>query len=100
LLTPAPVVAATAYRDPDTGLTFASEYKDYRLPDKRIIYRVAVASDAQKDQPFDIIIQIVAPNDVGWTGLAFAGQMPQNPLLIIWRNSTGNGVVVTTRWAR
>lgn len=91
--------AASVFRDPDTGLTFASEYTLYRI-NQGITYRIAQPSDAVRGSPFDIIIQIVAPNEVGWTGLAFSGTMTQNPLLLVWRNSAGNGVVVSTRWAR
>jgi len=91
--------AASVFRDPDTGLTFASEYTLYKI-NQGITYRIAQPSDAVKNSPFDIIVQIVAPNEVGWTGIAFSGSMTQNPLLLVWRNAAGNGVVASMRWAR
>lgn len=93
------IAAASVFRDPDTGLTFASEFTNYRI-NQGITYRIATPPDAVRGEPFDMIVQIVAPNDVGWTGMAFSGSMRENPLLIVWRNSAGNGVVASTRWAR
>ncbi|KAK0655150.1 hypothetical protein B0T16DRAFT_5914 [Cercophora newfieldiana] len=99
MLTHVATAAASVFRDPETGLTFASEFTNYRI-NQGITYRIAQPSDAVRGSPFDIIVQIVAPIDVGWTGLAFGGTMRECPLLLVWRNSAGNGVVVSSRWAR
>jgi hypothetical protein len=38
------------------------------------------------------------PNQVAWSGLAWGGSMPRNPLLLAWRN-TNNNVVLSSRIA-
>lgn len=93
-------VAAAAnaiYQDPDTGLVFSSNYALYKV-DKGITYRVAIPENVQTYTSYDAVVQVVAPNDVGWVGIAWAGSMPRNPLLVAWRNSN-NQVVLSSRWA-
>lgn len=93
-------VAAAAnaiYQDPDTGLVFSSNYALYKV-DKGITYRVAIPENVQTYTSYDAVVQVVAPNDVGWVGIAWAGSMPRNPLLVAWRNNN-NQVVLSSRWA-
>jgi len=56
-----------------------------------------VPSDAQQNTKYDAVIQIVAPSDVGWLGLAWGGTMTYNPLTVSWAN--GNTPVVSSRYA-
>ncbi|KAK4184584.1 hypothetical protein QBC35DRAFT_534859 [Podospora australis] len=98
LLSRTVTAAANAiYQDPDTGLVFSSNYALYKV-DKGITFRVAIPSDVQTYTSYDAVVQVVAPNDVGWVGIAWAGSMPRNPLLVAWRN-TNNQVVLSSRWA-
>lgn len=92
-------VAAAAnaiYQDPDTGLVFSSNYALYKV-DKGITFRVAIPEGVQTYTSYDAVVQVVAPNDVGWVGIAWAGSMPRNPLLVAWRNN--QQVVLSSRWA-
>ncbi|KAK4222821.1 hypothetical protein QBC38DRAFT_374329 [Podospora fimiseda] len=89
--------ANAIYQDPDTGLVFSSNYQLYKV-DRGITFRVAIPSDIQSYTSYDAVVQVVVPNDVGWTGIAWAGSMPRNPLLVAWRNSQ-NQVVLSSRWA-
>ncbi|KAF2264359.1 CBD9-like protein [Lojkania enalia] len=88
--------AAAAYYDAETGFTF-SEYKAACSLSATITYRVAIPNDAYYGQSFDAVLQVVAPNSVGWAGLAWGGGMVSNPLTVGWAN--GNTATVTSRWA-
>jgi len=91
--------ASSVYMDPETGLTFSSESVVFKLNTKPMDIRIAVPSTAGTNSDYDIVVQIVAPNEVGWAGLAFGANMKQNPLLLVWRNANNNDVVVSGRWA-
>jgi len=59
------------------------------------VFRVAIPEVAKA--PFDTLVQVVAPVNVGWAGIAWGGSMSQNPLTVVWMN--GNQGVVSSRWA-
>ncbi|KAI1365152.1 hypothetical protein F5Y08DRAFT_191827 [Xylaria arbuscula] len=79
-------------RDPETGFTF-SEYQAAFVIGQSVTFRVAVPSPAPAN--FDVVFQIVAPNAVGWTGLAWGASMINNPLTIGW--AYGSTPVVSVR---
>ncbi|KAB5559525.1 hypothetical protein GE09DRAFT_1113264 [Coniochaeta sp. 2T2.1] len=89
--------AVTVYNDPETGFTFAQYQATYSLSGKYITVRIAVPSDAQTGSPYDSVVQIVAPSEVGWVGLAWGGSMTYNPLGVSWAN--GGSAVVSSRYA-
>jgi hypothetical protein len=47
--------------------------------------------------PFDTILQITAPINVQWVGVAWSGAMTNSPLTVTWPN--GEGTVVSPRVA-
>ncbi|KAL1837872.1 hypothetical protein VTJ49DRAFT_3298 [Mycothermus thermophilus] len=85
-------------RDPDTGLTFTSNFQLYKADGRGITFRVAIPENAESYTSFDVVVQAIIPNDVGWAGLAWGGSMPRNPLLVAWRGSSNN-VVLSGRMA-
>ncbi|RKU47033.1 hypothetical protein DL546_008568 [Coniochaeta pulveracea] len=89
--------AATVYNDAETGFTFSQYQASYSLSGKYLTFRIAVPSDAQNGAAYDTVIQVVAPNDVGWLGLAWGGSMTYDPLTVSWSN--GGSVVVSSRYA-
>ncbi|KAI0397913.1 iron reductase domain protein [Xylariaceae sp. FL0594] len=76
-------------RDAETGFTF-SQYSAAYVIGSTIQFRVAVPSPAPSN--YDIVLQIVAPTAVGWTGLAWGATMLNNPLTIGWASSGGQVV--------
>ncbi|KAH8197440.1 hypothetical protein TruAng_008417 [Truncatella angustata] len=82
--------------DPETGFTFSSYAASYAIG-KTLTIRVAIPSNATPNAPYDAVVQLAAPVEVGWTGLAWGGSMVQNPLTIGWAN--GNSAIITPRWA-
>ncbi|KAK4125178.1 iron reductase domain protein [Parathielavia appendiculata] len=90
--------ANAIYRDSETGLVFSSNFALYKADGRGITYRVAIPDTAQQNTAYDVVIQMVVPNDVGWAGLAWGGSMPRNPLLVAWRGSNNN-VVLSSRMA-
>lgn len=93
---PAAAANAAVVYDPETGFTF-SEYKVAYTLSANIAFRVAVPSSAQPGQPYDIVIQAVVPNAVGWAGVAFGGSMVYNPLFVAW--ASGQSTQGSVRWA-
>ncbi|KAL2198845.1 cellobiose dehydrogenase-like protein [Corynascus similis CBS 632.67] len=96
LLRTAAAAANEVVRDPDTGLTFTSNYQLYKV-NAGITFRVAIPDDAQSYSPYDAVVQLVVPNEVGWVGLAWGGGMTNNPLVVAW--NSGNSVTLSPRWA-
>lgn len=87
------------YADPDTKLNFYQTVQPYRLENgKGITFRYAIP-DSPTTAVFDIVIQMVVPNEVGWAGLGWGGGMDYNPLLVVFRNGNNNGVLASSRWA-
>lgn len=62
-----------------------------------ITFGVAIPEGATSGQPYDAILQVTAPIEVGWAGLAWGGSMTYNPLTIVWVN--GEEVTVSSRMA-
>ena len=84
------------YKDEETGFTFAQYDANYDIDEKRIFYRVAVGDSIPDKAPYDAVIQIQAPNNVGWAALAWGGQMIDCPITMAWANCSN--VVVTSRY--
>ncbi|KAI1810641.1 hypothetical protein GGS20DRAFT_164190 [Poronia punctata] len=82
----------TVVQDTETGFTF-SQYSAAYAIGSNINFRVAVPSPAPDN--YDLVFQIVAPNAVGWTGLAWGASMLNNPLTIGW--AADNTVVGSVR---
>ncbi|TRX87981.1 hypothetical protein FHL15_011122 [Xylaria flabelliformis] len=86
----ASIVGAAQYCDPVTTVCY-SETKAGDL-------YVRVALPAVEKDPFDILMQIVAPKAAaGWAAVAWGGKMTKNPITVAWAN--GNQIVVSSRWA-
>jgi len=83
---------SSVYKDPDTGLTFASY-----AADRGMIFRVALPDKIPEDLVYDAVLQMIAPVDIGWVGWAWAGTMTYNPLAIAWQN--GDEIVLSSRIA-
>jgi hypothetical protein len=92
-----PPPTVQAYTDPETGFTYAQYDAQYALDDRRIFYRVAFPDTASAAKGYDAVIQIQAPNDVGWAALAWGGTMVYNPLTVGWANCST--VVVSSRFS-
>lgn len=88
---------SAAVLDRETGFTFSQHFAKYATDASRgIMFGVALPSNLTSFQPFDAVIQITAPVEVGWTGLAWGGRMTANPLTVAWAN--GNNVVISSRY--
>ncbi|KAI1346709.1 hypothetical protein F5Y01DRAFT_330472 [Xylaria sp. FL0043] len=83
----------TTVQDPETGFTF-SDYQAQFVIGQSITFRVAVPSPAPAN--YDLVFQIIAPNAVGWAGLAWGASMINDPLTIGWAYSN-QGVVSVRR---
>ncbi|KAK3217369.1 hypothetical protein GRF29_1g2873631 [Pseudopithomyces chartarum] len=83
------------YIDQETGFTF-SEYKAAFTLTANIVFRFALPSNAPSG-PYNAVIQAVVPNQLGWIGLAWGGNMVRNPLTVAYPN--GQKATVSSRWA-
>lgn len=84
------LISAALYCDTVTNVCY-SETKAGAL-------YVRLALPAVEQEPFDILVQIVAPKTVaGWAAVAWGGKMTKNPITVAWAN--GNTTVVSSRWA-
>jgi len=86
---------STIYHDAETGFTFSQYLAQYEIGSS-IAVRIAIPSPIT-NSTYDVVLQVVAPMDVGWAGIAWGGQMALNPLTVAWAN--GNNVVVSSRYA-
>ncbi|CAK7234219.1 hypothetical protein SCUCBS95973_008862 [Sporothrix curviconia] len=93
----APEADTSVYHDMETGFTFTQYFGRYSLNNAGITYRIAVPSGVAANTNFDVVLQIVAPNEVGWAGLAWGGGMTGNPLAAAWGWSSG--AIISSRWA-
>lgn len=77
---------SVSFLDEETGITFqsATNYEG-------ITYRLALPADASADKPYDAIIQIVGPIEMGWVAWAWGGAMTYNPLTLVWANGKTAG---------
>lgn len=89
---------STVYKDPLTGFTFSQYLAPYSVDNKVIAYRIALPTDVTSGQGYDIVLQVVAPKDVGWAGLAWDSGMTGCPLIASW--AYGQSVTITSRWAQ
>ncbi|KAI0509763.1 actin-domain-containing protein [Xylaria bambusicola] len=80
------------FDDAETGITFQSFTNEVD-----VTYRLALPADASADKPYDVILQVVAPIEMGWVGWAWGGTMTYNPLTVVWVN--GEEVVHSSRQA-
>lgn len=87
---------ADVIRDPDTGFSFSQRDVQITTGNTYITFRVAIPQGAPAGQPFDAVVQIVAPSNLGWVGVAWGGSMLNNPLLVGWLNGA-SGVVSARR---
>ena len=83
------------YVDQETGFTF-SEYKAAFTLTSNIVFRFALPGNAPSG-PYNTVIQAVVPNQLGWIGLAWGGNMVRNPLTVAYPN--GQKATVSSRWA-
>ncbi|KAF2728453.1 CBD9-like protein [Polyplosphaeria fusca] len=87
---------AAPYYDAETGFTFSEQRIACTLT-SNVLFRFAVPNNVPTGQKYDVVLQVVAPNAVGWAGMAWGGSMVQNPLTVGWQN--GQNTVTTSRWA-
>lgn len=85
------------YKDASTGFTFSQYLAPYSLDGKAIAYRIAVPPNVVSGQAYDVVLQVVAPRDVGWAGMAWGSGMLGCPLIVSW--AYGQSVTITSRWA-
>ncbi|KAI8634475.1 iron reductase domain protein [Xylariaceae sp. FL1651] len=85
----ADIISAAQYCDTATGVC----YSEAKAGD--LYFRVALP--AVEQDPFDILLQIVAPKSAGWAAVAWGGKMTMNPITVGWAN--GNSTIVSSRWA-
>ncbi|RYO83392.1 hypothetical protein DL766_010616 [Monosporascus sp. MC13-8B] len=78
--------------DTETGITFQA----FTNPEG-VSYGIALPANASAAGGYDIILQVTAPVEVGWAGIAWGGAMVYNPLSVVWPN--GEGVVASPRMA-
>ncbi|KAI8937737.1 hypothetical protein NX059_005437 [Plenodomus lindquistii] len=90
------VARAVTVVDSETGFTF-SETKAAATLSSNIVYRIAQPANVPAGQPYDIVLQVIAPNSLGWVGLAWGGSMIKNPLTVAYPN--GQKPTVSSRWA-
>ncbi|KAF2015249.1 iron reductase domain protein [Aaosphaeria arxii CBS 175.79] len=81
------------YQDPETGITFASITHANGAS-----YRVALPINSTSS---DAVLQIVAPKEFQWCGLAWGGHMTNNPLSVSWTTgaTSGQKAIVSNRMA-
>ncbi|RYP10938.1 hypothetical protein DL764_000374 [Monosporascus ibericus] len=78
--------------DAETGITFQA----FNSADG-VSYGIALPVNASAAGGYDIILQVTAPIEIGWAGIAWGGGMVYNPLSIVWPN--GESVVASPRMA-
>jgi hypothetical protein len=92
---PPPEPAFVLYQDELTGFNFG-QWDAPAVDDSRIYFRIAIPDTATPSAPYDTVLQVVSPNTIGWTGLAWGGDMLANPLFVAWPNCSN--IVVSSRW--
>ena len=86
--------SSSSYTDPSNGITF----QGYSDPVHGVTYGAVFPPLATSgSNPTEFIGEIVAPLAAKWVGLALAGAMLQDLLLVAWPN--GNTIVRSTRYA-
>ena len=96
---PPPEPAFVVHEDAATGFKFAQwDVNTYEA--SRVSYRIAIPDTASPNAGpagYDTIIQILAPNSMGWVGFAWGGEMRFNPLTVVWANCSEP--IISSRWA-
>lgn len=87
---------AAAYVDQETGSTLSESIAAATLS-SNIVYRVATPENVPAGEPYNVVVQIVAPSSIGWAGLAWCGSMIRNPLTVSYAN--GQKTTFSSRWA-
>jgi len=87
---------AVSVVDSETGFTF-SETKAAASLSSNIVFRIATPANVPANQAYNVVLQIIAPNSLGWVGLAWGGSMVKNPLTVAYPN--GQKATVSSRWA-
>lgn len=87
----APATPSAQYCDPESEVCYSSS----TVGVAGISYRLAIPNVTAS--PFDMLLQIVAPNTAQWAGVAFGGRMVNNTIAIGWAN--GSTAVASSRWA-
>ncbi|KAK7743376.1 hypothetical protein SLS62_010613 [Diatrype stigma] len=78
--------------DEETGISFQTYTSA-----EGVSFGLALPADAGAEGGYDIIVQITAPIDIGWAGIAWGGAMVYNPLSVVWAN--GESVIASPRTA-
>jgi hypothetical protein len=81
----------TRYCNPTSNICYLSYARSASTP----TFRIAIPDGSSP--PFDTLLQIIAPVDIGWAGFSWGGGMTLNPLTVAWPN--GNNATVSSRWA-
>ncbi len=88
---------SAVYHDAETGFVFSEASAKYSIDGSAVTFRVAIPSPATTGAGYDVVLQVVSPNNVGWVGLAWGGGMSHNPLTVAWWN---NGqAIVSSRYS-
>ncbi|KAI0600996.1 putative iron reductase domain protein [Biscogniauxia sp. FL1348] len=80
------------FEDAETGIMFQSS-----TTAEGVTYRLALPANASGNSAYDVILQVVAPVELGWVGWAWGGMMTYNPLTVVWAD--GENVVYSSRQA-
>jgi hypothetical protein len=95
------VLASSAFAaaiEPFNGVSSraaAAGFAEYRVPMTNLVYRFALPDNTT--QPYDVLVQLIAPNTYGWAALAWGGGMIKSPLTVAWPN--GRAAMVSGRLA-
>jgi len=86
----------TIFNDPETGFTFSETKVSYTLT-STFLARIAVPANVAAGSPYDVVLQVVVPNQIAWLGIAWGNSMKKTPLTVGWPN--GQKPVISSRWA-
>ncbi|KAJ2896484.1 hypothetical protein MKZ38_005472 [Zalerion maritima] len=79
----------------ETGMCFSTY--TYGSGDTAVEVGIAIPESATSDGPYDVLLSIVAPVDLGWVGVSWGGSTTYVPLSVAWPN--GDEVMVNARMA-
>ncbi len=85
------------YHDAETGFVFSEASQKYSIDGSYVTFRVAIPTPVPEGTAYDVVLQMIAPNAVGWLGLAWGGGMAKNPLTVGWWY--GGKPVVSSRYS-
>ncbi|KAK1767896.1 CBD9-like protein [Phialemonium atrogriseum] len=87
-----PPADSTVVVDAETGFTFGQF-----ITDNGIEYRIALPDPIPANTPYDVVLQVAAPHEIGWAGISWGGSMTYSPLTVAWPND--KDVTVSSRYA-